>query len=139
MTIQDHELSKYNLRPNPNQTKEAFREWLSRSIAGIDKSRVEAGRFFFTASASAIAVVVAISELFENVIAEPEYFSFGFLLMSAMVAISLTFPYRFDFRTEDDVQVQHEDLIRRTSIRSLVWATLWFLGVFAALVGVAYS
>lgn len=118
------------MNPRGEDVAEALREWVKDEIKKGPATILDTGKFFFTVSSSTIGLAITVEKLTTpGPIQLPLLTSFVLLTASIFIAIRMTIPYTHDLTGDIDLHELYSKHVKRLSILSIAWFTLWFLGV----------
>lgn len=123
------------IAPKGADTEAALRDWLKEEIKTTSKQAAELGKYLFSTSSGAVALLATLSKIGGNVWAGLEWFAVGLFMFSGGIGLVMMLPRSYTLSARFDIAEAANRRARGVSFGAYAWAGLFALGVVLAGLG----
>lgn len=112
----------------------AYKKWAQDQIEGLNRSRLDIGKFLFGVSVASIGAFLAISKSSANVFDCWDWTSISLFVLSALIGIYIFLPWTVNISDDYDLQTIHSQQVKRLLHCNYLWVLIWIcaLGISAS-------
>lgn len=111
------------------QISEAYKDWARDQISGLNRSRLDIGKFLLGVSVASVGAFLGISKSIANGITCLDWLAIVFFVISALLGISIFLPWRVSLSGDYDLQKLHSQQVKRLLIFIYAWIFTWVIGL----------
>ena len=112
-----------------NEISKAYKDWAQDQISGLNKTRLDIGKFLFGVSIASVGAFLGISKTIANGISCIDWIAILCFVFSAFIGIAIFLPWRISLFGDYDLQALHSQQVRKLLSLTYIWVLLWVIGL----------
>lgn len=113
------------------EVNDSIKDWIKKDIKEGPSKAYDLGKFFFSVSTGTIGILIVIEKLNSiSKIDTPLIISLLFLLISTIIAITMTTPSVVAIGEDVDLYNKYKESVKDIVKRVWIWFFIWIAGIF---------